>query len=1223
MENTLDYKALKDRWVLQSFPDIDKDEFADKLNLLLEDTLKSNSDFSPQIRAEVIENIFKFNCKHLSYLSYKKSKRYFFSLVGEIKDKLFAAIIDLLSLGFHGHEITVDLLCYVPNMEILDAMLQAGINPNSKFQFGSGIFPYRDEAKLFDRLLEAGATPELLVEGQIRSVFLGYNFLQKIYEKGVNLNVVDNEGNTPFFCRPWDLTTNSMRLLKKAGCDIDYVNPLGETALSTLLKEDEDENRIWYNYGGIKRLIRAGASIHSPPNPVPLLMRLPKKFDGSWDAQKSIVQVLKFVDSLLKKKSSLAGRDPQTGNTALHYWAITDSKMSRKICDKLINAGADICSLNDAGQTPLMYAAENHSAHCIKLFLKKKADPNQPCRNGWAALDWACSGEESPSEKLINALLDGGADINGSSRSPKNKRNLLGKILLSENYNYSIELLKRGAQINQSTLFTMGITLEELAAKGSEKTDASTSIGKLMAFSRLDPELFNTSIDTDNQELVDIFLNKSLFSRSADEGSNPFEVLEKINWPPRSKPRAQIVIENIISKNIKSEMKFTKEEYKDYRYYRHPSCPSSIKYVENNSDKDEEIRRRVVSYVKGKVVKHHWGEDVEDKIKLSEITCAGDKTLANLWNEYLSKDPSILTGYDYPWSLSADLYRKFLKYLLARCGTSVLSSLIAIAKDENETTKYKILFPVSDVRIGPLMASRLFDASVSSIAKKWFLRHPEAAIHGLIPIAVGTLGSERDNCEAGLRYIASHGLEDQIKQVAQSYGKEVVAAATEILSVDNCFDFLKYKRPDELRQSLVKVGLALPIVRKTGEHLPERYLFNLSQMMSLSTINDIYPALQRLILLLEPNSVANFAWSLFQIWEDSKDRKIKKETEWMYNCLGYMGNDKTVKLLLPYIKKWSSRGGMMPKAVMALDIMDCIGTDFAARTINSILLKTKYKLLLARAEEIMERIADTRGLTKSQWDDRLVPSFGLEEPNALTLDFGSRIFSIVINEKLVASLRNEQNTVIKTLPRASKADDRDMVKKATEFWKNFKVELKMEAATQLCRFEQDMLTGKRRSTRDFQDLLVNHPLLRYMVRYLVWGLEVKGQQPLFFRVDVDVDGSYYDVRNKDIQLNPSSQVYLPHPLDFKKEIDLWQVVLTRYKLKQPFPQVGRHIYCKNDDKNEDFFGIEGAKVQAVGFKGLKAKGWQPEIGCHGYIWSYRKDFNGSLAKIDFDGIVPV
>ncbi|RKX24758.1 MAG: hypothetical protein DRP47_10900, partial [Candidatus Zixiibacteriota bacterium] len=41
------------------------------------------------------------------------------------------------------------------------------------------------------------------------------------------------------------------------------------------------------------------------------------------------------------------------------------------------------------------------------------------------------------------------------------------------------------------------------------------------------------------------------------------------------------------------------------------------------------------------------------------------------------------------------------------------------------------------------------------------------------------------------------------------------------------------------------------------------------------------------------------------------------------------------------------------------------------------------------------------------------------------------------------------------------------------------------------------------------------------------------------------------------------------------------------------------------------------------FKGLKAKGWQPEIGCHGYIWSYRKDFNGSLAKIDFDGIVPV
>ena len=179
---TLNFEVLRDRWSPDKFISIYKSQlkFTSDLDELLTETLVNNDRYSPEVRASIIRNMLEFFSKKLDddyWLHRKVTKKY--------KDKVFSAIIDLLGPGFSKHEITVDLLGLAPNLQILDAILEAGVNPNSKYQ--SDIERFTEDfvnSNMFDRLVEAGANHDLLVDGKIRIGLLEYKFLKKIFERG-------------------------------------------------------------------------------------------------------------------------------------------------------------------------------------------------------------------------------------------------------------------------------------------------------------------------------------------------------------------------------------------------------------------------------------------------------------------------------------------------------------------------------------------------------------------------------------------------------------------------------------------------------------------------------------------------------------------------------------------------------------------------------------------------------------------------------------------------------------------------------------------------------------------------------------------------------------------------------------------------------------------------------------------------------------------------------
>jgi len=123
-----------------------------------------------------------------------------------------------------------------------------------------------------------------------------------------------------------------------------------------------------------------------------------------------------FMDDLRWVKESIAAganvnaATGQGGNTALHIVADHTSRPNAaKICETLLNIGADITIRNKAGQTPLHKAAMRDNIPVATAMLEVGANPNIRNADEWTPLHSALAAAQYSLAKL---LLEAGADVN-------------------------------------------------------------------------------------------------------------------------------------------------------------------------------------------------------------------------------------------------------------------------------------------------------------------------------------------------------------------------------------------------------------------------------------------------------------------------------------------------------------------------------------------------------------------------------------------------------------------------------------------------------------------------------------------------------------------------------------------------------------------------------------------------------------------------------------------
>lgn len=509
--------------------------------------------------------------------------------------------------------------------------------------------------------------------------------------------------------------------------------------------------------------------------------------------------------------------------------------------------------------------------------------------------------------------------------------------------------------------------------------------------------------------------------------------------------------------------------------------------------------------------------------------------------------------------------------------------------------------------------------SVRKEALEYLIAHPKTAALALIPELFGKTKKNQKWAQQTLLALSQHGCRESVEEAAAAYGQEAQKALTPLLEMDE-LDILPDKMP-ELPSWYHSASLEPPLLKQGGAISGEA-LDNLVLMLMISKPGEAYPGLELVKRAATAESLARFAWSLYQLWHDAG---ADSKDYWAFHSLGFLGNDEVVRTLTPLLKKWPGEGAHA-RAVQGLDVLTTIGSDIALMHLFGLSQKLKFKGLKAQAGERIQEIALARNITADQLADRLVPDLDLDSKGSMTLDYGQRSFTVGFDESLKPFVKDEQGKLKKSLPKPGKTDDPDLAPQAFNLFKALKKDVKAIASQQLTRLEQAMVKERCWSPHDFQAYFVDHPLIVHLTRRLVWS-SYHQEGTLLNHFRVTEDGTLADVEDEAYQLEPNSLIKLAHPLTLGAgAISAWSEVFGDYEILQPFPQLGRETYLPEAGEldQRELKRFEGKKIPSLRLLGLESKGWRRGEAQDGgvYHWMTKELSSERFLYLNFlDGII--
>ncbi|MBS0206746.1 MAG: DUF4132 domain-containing protein [Planctomycetes bacterium] len=555
------------------------------------------------------------------------------------------------------------------------------------------------------------------------------------------------------------------------------------------------------------------------------------------------------------------------------------------------------------------------------------------------------------------------------------------------------------------------------------------------------------------------------------------------------------------------------------------------------------------------------------------------------------------------WRWSEEDYRGWLAHTEDRRLDLLLDRSTRCHRDELETAIGSLTLVKSPAVAVPLLRCRQAGRG-GPLATAWLDEQVGNAVAGLIaipaadPLSSSALDYLRLKQRQGFAGVIEKALAGQPANVVELIRAEVlnvepakpefndrslppwlrdaIAAATALKPLKGS-DFVQ---PDEL-PSLV-VGDRQLSIAQTGAVL---------LALQHSEFGKLHPLVQELRTRATGASRHAFAWKLFETWIANTAPPAHK---WAMRGLGYFGTDTTVNRLTPLVRNWPGES-QHPRAVIGLDCLRAIGSSAALMQLSSIGQKLKFKALQQKAIEYVEAVAADMGLTKDELEDRVVPDAGLDEQGGCEFDFGPRRFTFAFDSDLKPAIRDETGAVRKDLPKPGAKDDPEKAREAAAAFTDLKKRLRDILKVQTLRLEQALVTGRRWPVEDFRTLLVNHPLMRHLTRWLLWsGWTQQGKPAGTFRITEERDAA--DVDDRPVDLTRFHSIGLVHPLHLtEQEKSRWGEVFADYEIFPPFAQLGRPVYRlePKDAKERDLAGrFSGSRFPAIGLVGtLERLGW--------------------------------
>lgn len=550
---------------------------------------------------------------------------------------------------------------------------------------------------------------------------------------------------------------------------------------------------------------------------------------------------------------------------------------------------------------------------------------------------------------------------------------------------------------------------------------------------------------------------------------------------------------------------------------------------------------------------------------------------------------------------------------LALTGHEALD-LIAISTCEagNKEEAAAIACVLSAV-VSPEAAFTALQITVNSKASQygveWLKKNPLHAVVGLVPVAAGTgklaqaarehlhkmrRGSELAVLEAAKVHLSPEGIDWLQREVIDSEEAQLSDATLAELPEDlrSAFEATaKTKLPPWVEPASfppVKVG------EKKLATAEVAMLLGVLKSLPLGSGSPLFEALNK---HADRTSLDAFVWKLYDTWlimgAPSKDK-------WAMGALGQLGGDSVVLRLTPLVRQWPGES-QHQRAVFGLECLRVVGSDTALMALNGIAQKLKFKALKEKAQAMMQGIAESRGMSREELADRIVPDCGLDARGRRTFDFGPRQFEFVLGPEMKPLIKDAAGKLRPDLPSPNQSDDSVNAAAEVAEWKLLKKTLKEVLKIQAERLEEAMITGRRWSPEEFDALLIKHPLMTHLVRQLVFAAYGDGGIVQTFRVTEDQ--TIADENDDEFPLPPTGRIGVVHPAHLSDSAkSAWGQVMSDYEIIPPFQQLGRAI-CHPEPEDlalEELTRFRGPKMPGITVYGiLERNHWLRDVPADG------------------------
>ena len=298
--------------------------------------------------------------------------------------------------------------------------------------------------------------------------------------------------------------------------------------------------------------------------------------------------------------------------------------------------------------------------------------------------------------------------------------------------------------------------------------------------------------------------------------------------------------------------------------------------------------------------------------------------------------------------------------------------------------------------------------------------------------------------------------------------------------------------------------------------------------------------------------------------------------------------------VLACFKKIRWHGPRCPKVgnacLFALAAMTTPEATAQLARIDSVMKQHTGKKMVGRA---LSSVATRTGQTPEDLAEQAVPTYGLNAGSRLTRTLGPFTATLAITGSTDADLTfSSEGRTHKSIPAEVKRDHAAALKELQKTQKDIE---KMLPAHKI-RLERLLMSERSWSVSDWRTRYLDHPLLSYLSRRLIWQFDDNGIKTS----GIFHNGQLLSSNGKTLKPRDDSRVSLWHPIAHSaEEVRAWRSFLESEEIRQPFKQAHREIYILTDAERRTrtysnrFAGHIVRQHQFVAL--CKQRGWKASV----------------------------